>query len=355
MIAIRNTISNNSKDNFILVGLGNKYNSFKEKNIIFYNLNIKNKFTLILNYLISILLVFILRPFILICMGGFNIIPFGVASFISRSKFFSVITGEPWYELSLMPKLIRKIFSFLLKITFKKSYIILSISESIGRKIQSDYNIDSKKILLFSYKISDIFNPNVPKDLKRLLNPDGPIVLTIARISPEKGLHYLIEASNMIVKKIPNILFIIIGGVSNKRYNSYLMKMIDNYDLGTYFKIVGRIPYSEIPKYMVAADVFVLPSISEGMSLVILEALNCGIPVVASRVGGIKDILVHEYNGLLIEPGDINGITESIIRLLFDEDLRKRISKASLIPLKKRKNNDFELLLNKFIYNYLFF
>lgn len=109
-------------------------------------------------------------------------------------------------------------------------------------------------------------------------------------------------------------------------------------------------PHSEIPKYMSAADVFVLPSISEGLPLVILEALATGVPVVASRVGGIPDVVINEYNGLIVEPRDVEGFAKAILRILFDDKLRKRIKEGGLETIRSTKENEIEVLLSKFIF-----
>jgi glycosyltransferase involved in cell wall biosynthesis len=246
-----------------------------------------------------------------------------------------------------------------LKILFHKSHAILALSKSIKRELINDYRIDPKKIFVYRYKISEIFNPNVPKNLKSLLNPTGPIVLTVCRIDPGKGLPYLIEASRVTTEKIPNVKIVIKGSrgehasSSEKRYEENLTKLIRNYDLQQHITILRESPYSEIPKYMAAADVFVLPSISEGLGLVILEALATGIPVVASRIGGIPDILIHEYNGLLVEPRDVEGLAEAIIRILSDGKLRERLSECGLKTIYGVKENELENLLSKLIFKEL--
>jgi glycosyltransferase involved in cell wall biosynthesis len=77
---------------------------------------------------------------------------------------------------------------------------------------------------------------------------------------------------------------------------------------------------------MQQADVFILPSLSEGLPNVILEAMACGLPIVASRIGGIPDIIINETNGYLVEVKDTDAIAHKIMLLLQDGPLRKKIS-----------------------------
>ena len=118
-----------------------------------------------------------------------------------------------------------------------------------------------------------------------------------------------------------------------------------------YFEIIEEFSsYEEIPKYMVAADVFVLPSISEGLPVVILEAMACGVPVIASRISGIPDVLVNEYNGLLIEPKCVQDLANAIISVLSNENLRSSLSQGALLTSHQVKQNEFQRLLNNLIF-----
>jgi glycosyltransferase involved in cell wall biosynthesis len=247
----------------------------------------------------------------------------------------------------------KKILAFLLKVVFLKSHAILVISKSVKSELVDVYKIDPKKICLYKYKISNIFNPSVPKSLKPILNPAGPIVLAVSRIDPGKGLHYLVEASKTIVEKIPNVRIVIKGSVGSnaslpeKNYEIELKRLIRKYHLQEHIKILAFSPNSEIPRYMSASDVIVLPSISEGLGVVILEALATGVPVVASRVGGVPDVLMSGTNGLMVEPKDANGLAQAILKILTDDKLRRRLIEGGLRTIHNIEKNEFEVLLIK--------
>jgi glycosyltransferase involved in cell wall biosynthesis len=139
---------------------------------------------------------------------------------------------------------------------------------------------------------------------------------------------------------------------AEEKYKKYLLAMIGRFNLENYFIVFDKhAPYSEIPKYMAAADVFALPSMAESLGVVLLEAMACGLPIVASNVGGIPELVTHNYNGLLVEPGDAEGLANSIVALLLNEELRKKLSSGALATNERLQENEFEILLKKFIFS----
>jgi glycosyltransferase involved in cell wall biosynthesis len=353
-VAIRNIVLQNPEHDFILVGHGLRFQHFKSGNVQFYNLGSGNKFRYMAAFSMNLWLPLFLRPSVVISMVGIDLVPMKIGSWLVGAKFIPTLVGDVWYSLSDVPKSVRKLCKALLKASFQGSYAILSISESIKRELRIDYGIKSQKVYVFKYSISKIFNPHVSRDLQKTLNPNGPVALTVCRISPQKGLSYLVEASPSIISKIPNVRFVIRSYSSDEKYERFLTELINKYNVREYFKIIKEFsPYEQIPKYMVAGDVFVLPSVSEGNPVVILEAMACGVPVVASNVGGIPDILKDGYNGLLVKTGDVEGLAAAVTKILSDETLRKRLSEGALTTIQHMTENEFEALLNRLIFDKL--
>ena len=352
-VAIRNIISQNRKHSFILLGEGDRFNHYNTDGVSFYNVGEDTMIRRSFSFLLKLQLVCALRPSVIISFGTTNIVPLGMLSILAGARFIPVITGEIRYSLQITPKHIRKVVKLLLKILFYKAYRILVLGESTRKYLVDSYETNPKKILVYKYQVSDIFNPNVGNALKCSLNPNGPIILTVCRISPEKGLIYLIEASRTVAKKFPNVKVIIKGfyeSSTERKYYDRLTELIRKYELQQNVLIMEGSYHTEIPKYVSAADIFVLPSLSEGFPLAVLEALACGVPVIATCVGNITDVLKNKYNSLIVQPGDAEGLAEAINTLLSEDDLRKKISENGLKTIKSIKENEIESLLSQLIF-----
>ena len=157
-------------------------------------------------------------------------------------------------------------------------------------------------------------------------------VLYVGRLSPVKGVQYLIRAMKQVNDTIPDARLIIIG---NGRERGMLEALSAELGIQEYVQFRGEVPHESVLSFMQQADVFVLPSLSEGFPMVIVEALACGLPVVGSRVGGMPEIITDGINGYLVEAKDVGAIAEKILLLLQDEKLRKKMSDNNKELVKK--------------------
>lgn len=153
------------------------------------------------------------------------------------------------------------------------------------------------------------------------------IIINVGNLYHEvKGHKYLIEAMNEVIKYRKDVLCIIIG--SGKLYPE-IKKQIESLGLNDYVKLAGGKPHYEIPIWMNACDVFVLPSLNEGNPTVMFECLGCGKPFVGTKVGGIPEIIVSDDFGLLCDPAEPNELAKNILLALdknWDSDLIKKYS-----------------------------
>ncbi len=161
-------------------------------------------------------------------------------------------------------------------------------------------------------------NLNLPIDKK--------IILTVGNLLEIKGHKYLIEAMSEVVKHRKEVLCIIVGSGKLKRK---LEKQIKSLNLENYVKLVGRKSHSEIPSWMNACDVFVLPSLNEGNPTVMFECLGCGRPFIVTRVGGVPEIITSEDYGLLCEPADSKELAKNLLMALNKEWNAKKIEEYS--------------------------
>jgi glycosyltransferase involved in cell wall biosynthesis len=355
-VMIRNIISKNRRHSFLLLADGKSLEHFFADGIYFYNTRIDTIAHSLFSFFLKFALTSLSRPSVIVGIGGTNSIPLGLSSILTGSRFIPVIAGEISYSVESLPKYLGKVVAFLMKVIFYKSYKILVLGKNIKKDLIDNYGVPPEKIFIYKYKISEIFKRKDASDLKILLNPNGPIVLTICRISPEKGLNYLIEASRTIIKKSPTAKIIILGSFGayassrEKKYLEELTGLISKYNLQQHISILETSPHSEIPKYLSAADVFVLPSLSEGFPLVLLEALSVGVPVVATSVGGIPDVLIDGINSLLVKPMNVEDLADSVTKALTEVKLRKKIIENGSKFIEENKENEIETLLRNFIF-----
>jgi teichuronic acid biosynthesis glycosyltransferase TuaC len=137
---------------------------------------------------------------------------------------------------------------------------------------------------------------------------EGKIVLFVGRLLEIKGVSYLIEAARLLAAKQREFTLYLIGeGAQRQQYE----EAVTEHHLRDHVKFVGSKEHHEIALWMGACDVFCLPSLQEGCPNVVLEALSCGRPVVASRVGGIAD-MVCEESGRLVEPENSRALCEAL-------------------------------------------
>ncbi|MFH0854596.1 MAG: glycosyltransferase family 4 protein [bacterium] len=160
--------------------------------------------------------------------------------------------------------------------------------------------------------------------LETLEYPETQIVGTVANFYENKGLKYLIEAASEAAQDMPNVVFVLIG---RGEMEDKLRKIIKDKKAGDKFFITGAI--SDAFKYFHAFDVFCLPSIKEGLSYTLLEALMAGLPIVATNVGGNSEIVKDGENGFLVPPKNRNILAEKIKMILKNKELRERMGGAS--------------------------
>jgi len=153
----------------------------------------------------------------------------------------------------------------------------------------------------------------VKEDMRKKLgiSKDAKVVLTVRRLVYKNGVDTLIDAAKLAVKKKQNIIFIIVGKGPDM---ANIQRQIEQLGLEKNIKLTGFVADQHLPLYYNAADLFVLPSKSgEGLPLVALEAMACDLPVVATNVGGIHEIMVKNF-GKLVPPNNPKALADAIIQ-----------------------------------------
>lgn len=153
-------------------------------------------------------------------------------------------------------------------------------------------------------------------------------ILTLCFVRPEKGIEYLIDAVSRVSKKKKRVKLIVAG--SRDRYAAYQQKLdslTEKLEVEDKVAWLGHVRYQDTPDLMRNADIFVLPTLSEGTPRVLVEARANSLPLVSTNVGGIPSSVTNYYDGLLVPAKDPEAMSEAILKLIDDSELRKNIIK----------------------------
>jgi glycosyltransferase involved in cell wall biosynthesis len=200
---------------------------------------------------------------------------------------------------------------------------------------------DSKNIGILQKKVCVIpngvnfnqFSPDVDgTEIRKKLNISNneKIILFVGRLSLVKRIDVLIDVTKKLSKEGLRVKTVIVG---DGEYRDYYYKLAQSCNDIIF---ISSVPHSEIQKYYAMADVFMLPSLSEGLPNVLLEVAACAKPIVATNTGGISDIVIHGKTGFLVEQGDINSFIEFIKLILNDEELSKRLGNNAYKYVKSK-------------------
>jgi len=152
-----------------------------------------------------------------------------------------------------------------------------------------------------------------------------PTVGIVKTLRPRYGIRELILAFHQIAGRFPAARLVIVGG--GEQYTT-LQALIVNLGMEKCITLAGQASHEQIPHYLQSFDLFVVPSFSEAFGVAAVEAAACGLPVIASRVGGLPEVVLDGQTGLLVPPGDVDALAAAMSRLLSDPGLRVRMGQA---------------------------
>jgi glycosyltransferase involved in cell wall biosynthesis len=205
-----------------------------------------------------------------------------------------------------------------------------------------------------THKIEKIYNTidcKIPKNEVSLdktrkrfrLSRNGKLVGTIGRLSKEKGVHYLLKAGSEIIAKYPDVKILIIGEGPERQNLETLAKQLH------ISKNVIFCGFQEnVTEFYPLIDIVVLPSVTEGLPIVLLEALAYSKPIVATRVGGIPEVITNDKTGILVEPQNPSQLAEGIIRVLENsEDANRMASEGRKLVEEHFNSKDLSKKIEK--------
>ena len=205
----------------------------------------------------------------------------------------------------------------------KNADAVIALTEQMKEKIGEFYERDAfvipNGINLDEY--AGLSKENLRAELQ--FGRSDKVIIYIGRLSPVKGVEYLIRAMRLVKDKEPDAKLVLIGDGSEKEKLKSIIKKLNLEHLVMH---LPQLPNQNIPKYAVASDVLVLPSLSEGFPMTILEAMASGLPIVSTKVSGLPEIVKEGKNGFLVEPANTEQLAEKILLLLKDDGVRATMS-----------------------------
>ncbi|NOZ83116.1 MAG: glycosyltransferase family 4 protein [Euryarchaeota archaeon] len=190
------------------------------------------------------------------------------------------------------------------------------ISQALRESVLRNFGVPQERVSVIPNGVDlEAFNPRRRRKLW-----DERVVLSVSRLTPKNGLEHLIRAMKLVLEKQDCRLVIAGEGELRQR----LEALVSRLGIESQVSFTGWVRYEDIPELLASSDVFARPSITEGLGTAFLEAMACG-PVVGTKVSGIVDIVRHMHNGILVAPGDVEGIADAILRLLEDDTLRSEL------------------------------
>ena len=209
---------------------------------------------------------------------------------------------------------------------------LITNSNFLKEELVSLYNISRRKVYV-AYNGVDLetFYPRSSRQalLSKLgMNPKTPVIMYLGGFRPIKGPSYFLKAIENISDRKKDIKALFVGGVGplDILYREYFTRTLKTLERRGSLVTIGGISHVELPEYYSAVDAIVVPSLYDAFPKVILEAMACGTPVIASNVGGVPEIVSNRETGLLVKSANPDELTESIIEIVSNPELRERIS-----------------------------
>ena len=242
---------------------------------------------------------------------------------------------------------INKFFNRIEAFSMKRADVVTAVSDSMRKGIIKKAGIDKRKIITIqNFSRPDEFSPKYGKKWQRSKKITGNIILFVGKLTYTKGIDYLIQSIPSVLEKYSDTTFVFVGSSEHEQKldNNPWYGMAKKLGVEKNTLFLGTVSREELPNIYASADIFVLPTLREGMPMVILEAMASGLPIVTTKVSGIPEI-VNEKCSIYVKRKDSKTLASSIIKILSDPKKMRRMSKeARRASIRLRK----EVVLEKY-------
>lgn len=178
---------------------------------------------------------------------------------------------------------------------------------------------------------------------KYRLPTDRPFVLYVGRVDPEKSISNVVTAFSGVLEAVPEALLVIVGDGTDRRR---LTDLVEALGIQQSVRFLGRVMPPDVMEIYRTAQVLATASETETQGIVLIEAAATALPLVAVDAGAVRELCQHKKNGILCHPGDVEEMTDALVKILKNPDVRERYGKASLEIAKK---HDLNRTLGRFV------
>jgi glycosyltransferase involved in cell wall biosynthesis len=214
---------------------------------------------------------------------------------------------------------------------FLKSPIFSDLLGAIvlGERLKKDIDpfISNDRLFVLPNCIPDI-DPKLLRTRCKKKFDDKIRILYLSNLNPEKGPIEFIKMARRVVDRVESVRFVLAGPVLSSSFERQIKRLISDLKLIDYVDIVGAVYGPAKEKLFLNCDIFVFPSHNEAFPLVNLEAMRAGMPIVSSNVGSIPEMVVDELNGYIVNSKNVEQLSERVLKLVDDEELRNKMGKA---------------------------
>ena len=213
----------------------------------------------------------------------------------------------------------------------KKADMIMTISEFSKVEIIKYLNYHEDKIHIINAAVDhDLYHENRDRTIlsKNKLSLDQKYVLYVGSETPRQNLKFLLKSFCELKKILPNVKLLKIGNSQSFGARKQLLKYITDMGLQKDVIFIGYVPEEELPKWYNASDLLVYPCLYAGFGLPPLEAMACGTPVISSNTSSLPEVIGDA--GIMVDPDDINSMTQNMHEILINQDLQSKLIKKGL-------------------------
>lgn len=241
---------------------------------------------------------------------------------------------DSWWTSSMSARIKRKVISSLERKAAISADNVSIVSEDFAARVHKYWGLNDQKFTVIHNAIDAeeyTAGNKARKDLQ---------VLFTGRLEERKGMEYLAKAIEDVAKVFPDVQFLFAGrntkcfNNGSKTWQEYILKHAPHKNI----EFLGEVSQTRIIELYQTSTISVFPSVYEPFGIVALEAMACGCPTIATKSGGFTEIIHNNEEGILIPPRDSKALSEAIINLLKDKELRKKFSKNGIAKVKNKFN-----------------